>query len=117
MPHIKFSGLDVLRVKTLSKEISNDLSTVMNCPIDWITFTVGANGDGNIFSDGQLVKDTVIVHIEWFDRGQDIKDQVAKIITDAVYQTKRIKSAKIETINVIFVDLDKKDFYENGERL
>ncbi len=115
MPIIKVSGLDIPRVKTLSAEITDDLAKAIDCPTDWITFTVGALGDGNIFCMGELVKDTVYVHVEWFDRGAETKTAVAKIITDAVLQTKRIKSTKIETVDVIFVNLEKSDYYENGE--
>lgn len=115
MPHIRMSGLDVPRVKALSAHLSQDLSKTIGCPIDWITFSVGNFGDGNIFCDGKIVRDTVFVHVEWFDRGSEVKDTVARIITDGIFETKRCKFSEIETVDVIFVDLKKEDYYENGQ--
>ncbi len=115
MPHIRISGLEIPRVKALSAELSEDLATVIECPTDWLTFSVGAMGDGNLFCNGELLKDTVFVHVEWFDRGQEVKNAVAKIITDGVLRTKRLKFAEIETVDVIFINLEKSDYYENGE--
>ncbi len=111
MPHIDINGLNKEQVRGLSAEISADLSKVIDCPPDWITFSVSSE----IFSNGSLVNDTVIIHVEWFDRGREVKDMVVKILTDAVLQSTRAEFAEIETVDIIFVDLDKSNYYENGE--
>ncbi len=114
MPNIRFSGIDIPRVKKLSEILSESLAKAIDCPIDWITFSIGAMGDGNLFCNGKLLGDTVFVHVEWFNRGLDVKDAVAKIITDSVLDTKRFKFAEIKTVNIIFVDIEKSNYYENG---
>ncbi len=115
MPHIEISGLEIPRIKILSKELSESLSKAINCPIDWITFSVGALGDTNIFCDGNLIEDTAYIHVEWFDRGADVKQTVANIITEGVFNTNKLEFPEIKTVDVIFVDLKKTDYFENGE--
>ncbi len=115
MPHIKITGLDTERVRILSRTVSKSLSEIIDCPIDWITFSIDTSSNGTIFCNGALAKDTVFIHVEWFDRGCEIKDSVAKIITDGILHTKDFISTEIECVDVIFVNLEKSDYYENGK--
>lgn len=117
MPNFRFSGIDIPRIKELSKELTESLSKALDCPTDWITFSVGSFGDGNIFCNGEILKNEVFVHVEWFDRGEIVKDSVAKIITDGVLSTKEFKFAEIKNVTVIFRNIPKEDYYENGERV
>lgn len=50
-----------------------------------------------------------MVDVFWFDRGQEIQDKAAKIIT------KHINSIGYKSVDVIFHPLDKMKYYENGE--
>ncbi len=115
MPHIRINGLDIPKVKQLSKDLSENLAEVVECPIDWISFSVGAAGEGSVFCNGELAKDTVFAYVEWFDRGLDAKNAVAKIITDSILGSGKAEFSEVETVDVIFIDLDKSNYYENGE--
>ncbi len=106
MPNIKVSGVAVNHVQALSKELSIGLSKTIDCPEDWITFMYG---NECVFSSGEVLQDTIFVYVDWFDRGQEVKDRVAIILSDALMQLE-----KIVTVNVIFNDMKKTDFFENG---
>jgi len=49
-----------------------------------------------------------MVEVAWFDRGQEIQDETARIIT------KYINLAGYENVDVIFFPLNKSNYYENG---
>ncbi len=115
MPNFKISGLDVPKVKKMSSLLSKELANVIECPVDWVTFSTDCLSNGNIFCDGKLLEDTVFIHVEWFDRGRDVKNKVAKIITEGIMDKRQTEFSKIETVDIIFVDLDKSNYYENGE--
>lgn len=114
MPNIRVNHLEVSEVMKLSGELTQRLSKEFDCPLDWITFSMGTSTDNTIFSEGKVLKDTVTIFVEWFDRGQEVKDAVAKILTEGVYQLERKGTEKLETVTVVFIALDPKDYYENG---
>lgn len=114
MPNIKVNHLAVSEVKKLSGELTQHLSRVFDCPSDWVTFSVGTSGDETIFCEGNVLRDAVTIFVEWFDRGQEVKDAVAKILTDGVNQLERSGEEKLETVTVVFIAFDPNDYYENG---
>ncbi|WP_297421150.1 DUF1904 family protein [Clostridium sp.] len=50
-----------------------------------------------------------MVDVSWFDRGQEVQDTEAKIIT------KYVNSIEYKSVNVIFHHLEKSRYYEDGE--
>lgn len=114
MPNIRVNHLEVSEVTQLSRELTHRLSKELECPLDWITFSIGTPSGNTIFSEGNVLKDSVTMFVEWFDRGQEVKDAVARILTEGVYQLERKPTEKLETVTVIFIDIDPKDYYENG---
>lgn len=59
--------------------------------------------------DGEIVKGDPVVEVSWFDRGQEVQDKAAKIIT------KFIHLLEYPNVDVIFFPLDENKYYENGE--
>jgi phenylpyruvate tautomerase PptA (4-oxalocrotonate tautomerase family) len=51
-----------------------------------------------------------MVEVHWFDRGSEMKAQVAKKLTQVVQ-----KYSKSEYIAVVFFDLPKTNYFENGQ--
>ncbi len=106
MPRIIFDNLDNKTVKMLSTNLTSSLSKAIDCPEDWFTFVAQNNG---MFCGGEEIDDTVFVSVEWFDRGEKVKNTVAGIITDVVSDIKTV-----ETVTIVFKKLEKPDYYENG---
>lgn len=106
MPHIRFRGMEKQEIKDISIDITRKLAAVIECPEDW--FTLEYISTDFIFG-GEDSKGYPFVEVLWFDRGQEVKDRAAKIITEAVR-----KSRRKDDICVIFTNLDGKNYYENG---
>ncbi len=114
MPNIKFSNMDTLSVRKLSAAIGGELAKAIGCPAGVIAF-IACAPEGSAYCCGEAADDTVFVNIEWFDRGQEVKDAVAKIITDAVLNGEKWGIFGFNTVNVAYIDSRKSDYYINGE--
>ena len=110
MPHIRFSGLEQKQVQDLSKPLVDDLAKLADCPRDHFTLEhlpVRFIFDGELDANGYPAAD-----VFWFDRGQVIQDQAAKVITRAI---RDVISDKGLDICVRFNAIKKYRYYENGE--
>lgn len=106
MPMLKFKAIEIESVCKISKKLVDELQELIQCPRDYFSLTV----DRAIYvKDGEIAKGDSVVEVSWFDRGQDIQDKAAKIIT------KYVNSVKYPNVDVIFFALDKSKYYENGE--
>ena len=106
MPMLKFKAIEIESVCKISKKLVDELQELIQCPRDYFSLTV----DRAIYvKDGGIVKGDPVVEVSWFDRGQDIQDKAAKIIT------KYVNSVKYPNVDVIFFALDKSKYYENGQ--
>lgn len=113
MPNLKVSNMNKEEVICLSERLSDALSSIFDCPSDWITYTMETAGESSVICCGKSLNDTVFINVEWFDRGQEVKDRAAHAITEAV--RKLPQGERFETITVIFTALGKESYYENGE--
>lgn len=106
MPIMRFKAIEVTKVCKISKELIDELQELIQCPRDYFTIEV----DQSVYiKDGYIVEGSPVVEVAWFDRGQQIQDKAAKIIT------KYINSAGYPNVDVIFFSLDESRYYENGE--
>lgn len=105
MPMIKIRGIEKQEVIKESEKLIDELVQVIECPRDYFTIELIQN---LFIMDGKEVESPSIIEIGWFDRGQEIQDKVAKIIT------KHFKKDR-ETLDVVFTKLESKCYYENGE--
>ncbi len=106
MPHLRFENMSVTEVKELSKKLSPLLSEEIGCPVDWFTFALASEV---LFCDGKEIEDTVIAHVNWFDRGEPVKGNVAKLIMEEVNKLK-----KVSDVTTIFYSIEKPNYFENG---
>lgn len=106
MPILKFKGMKVENTRKISKELIDELQELIQCPRDY--FSLAVNQAVYVF-DGEIVEGSAMVEVAWFDRGQEVQDKAAKIIT------KHVNLAGYPNVDVIFQSLDKSKYYENGE--
>ncbi len=106
MPILTMKALSSDEVIKISKELVDELEATIKCPREYFTLEIT---NSTFVVDGEISKGYPIVDISWFDRGQEIQDEVAKIVT------KHIGSLGYDTIDVIFHSLEEKRYYENGE--
>ncbi|USD60972.1 DUF1904 domain-containing protein [Vibrio sp. SCSIO 43140] len=107
MPHLRFRALEQEMVKTLSSPLVDELLPLMDCPRE--DFTI-EHISSTFFFDAQQSYAYPFVEVLWFDRGQEVKDKVASVITNQV----RSVLGKERDVAVIFVALEPNSYYDNG---
>lgn len=105
MPQLTMRGIQAKKVCEFSKEMIDELENILQCPRNY--FTIECLNVSFIF-DGEEVLGYPFVEIAWFDRGQDIQDRVALIVT------KFVQGAGYQNVDIIFKVLEKNKYYENG---
>jgi hypothetical protein len=106
MPTLKFKGIEVTNICKASKDLIDELQELIKCPREYFTLAV----DQSIYiMDGEIVEGSPKVEISWFDRGQEMQDKAAKVVT------KYVNSMGYKEVDVVFTLLDKSRYYENGE--
>ncbi|PAT01329.1 hypothetical protein CI105_07055 [Candidatus Izimaplasma bacterium ZiA1] len=100
MPHLRFRGCLLEEVKSINNELVKSLSDLLETPIDY--FTIEYEN-----SDFTSKEKYPFITVLWFDRGEDIKQEVANIITDFM------KEFKYDDVCVYFDDLKKENYFEN----
>ncbi len=106
MPMLRFKAIETKDVCTISKKLIDELQELIQCPRDYFSLSVDR---AEYVRDGEIVKGEPIVEVSWFDRGQEIQDKAAKVIT------KYVNSVGYTSLDVIFFVLDESKYYENGE--
>ncbi len=107
MPHIRIRALNESIVKNLSRELPVELAGLMQTPVE--NFSVELIST-EFFKDGEVVQGDPMIEVLWFDRGQEIQNKAAEKITELVR-----KQVSAEYISVVFINLAKENYYENGK--
>lgn len=105
MPIIKIKAIPQNDVSKISKTLIDDLQKATQIPREHFTLEIPTS---IYIVDGQVVDGPPMVEVFWFDRGQELQDQVAIILTH------HIQSAGFQDVDVIFTILDRNRYYENG---
>lgn len=106
MPHIRIRALTKEQVQTLSQTLAKELAPLMSTTED--NFSI-ERVETEFFANGKSVEGDPTIEVAWFDRGQDVQDQSAKLITSKVSEL-----SKSTSICIIFTALPKSAYYENG---
>ncbi|MGL5711487.1 MAG: DUF1904 domain-containing protein [Paraclostridium sp.] len=107
MPQIKVRGIHEDDICKISEKMIDDLVDAVNCPRDY--FEIECIKSVAI-RDGKIAPVYPFVEIAWFDRGQEVQDTVAQIITDSIRN-----NLDIENMDLAFTVFEKEKYYENGE--
>ena len=109
MPHLRIRALSDSAVKSLSVSLPSELAKILNTAEDNFTIEKVATTfyrQGDVLSEEQA---DPMVEFLWFDRGPEVRDRAAKKVTDMVRPL-----CRSEFIAVVFYDLPKESYYENG---
>lgn len=106
MPHLIIRGVSVDQVKTVSTSLVQDLADLCACGTD--NFTLEIVHSTYVF-DGNEVPGYPLIEVKWFDRGQEIQDQFASIVT------KHIQALEFPEVEVAFSTFQESAYYLNGK--
>jgi hypothetical protein len=105
MPFLRIRAMEPKKICTISKGLVDELQQLLQCPRDYFQLEVTHS---TFIRDGEIVDGNPIIEVSLFDRGQEVQDQAARIIT------KYIQSIGYNNVDVIFRALEKNRYYENG---
>lgn len=106
MPQIKIRGIKPEKICTISTPMIDQLEKIIGCPKEYFTIECISS---TFIKDGKLDDGYPFVEVVWFDRGQDVQDNVAKIITNFVH------NSGYQNVDIFFTVLQENLYYENGE--
>lgn len=106
MPQIKIRGIEPAQICKISREMVDNLTPIIGCPREYFTIECIHS---TAIKDGELVPVSPFIEVAWFDRGQEVQDQVALEIT------RQVQSLGIPSIDVAFLTFERRSYYENGE--
>nr|WP_312292339.1 DUF1904 family protein [Clostridium chromiireducens] len=106
MPVLRLRSVDENKACAISKALIDELQELLQCPRDYFSIELVQS---KFIADGEFALGYPMVDVSLFDRGQEVQDTAAKIIT------KYINSIGYESVDVIFHNLEKSRYYENGE--
>ncbi len=106
MPQIKMRGIETEIVRELSRQLIDELAVITESPRDDFTLEVIHS---TFVMDGDFAPSYPFVEIAWFDRGQEIQNQVAQAIS------RLVNDAGCSSVDIMFTVLEKLRYYENGE--
>jgi hypothetical protein len=106
MPHLIIRGVSVEQVKTISTSLVQELADLCSCGTD--NFTLEMVQSTYVFN-GSEVPGYPFIEVKWFERGLEIQDQFANIIT------KNIQALGIPEVEVAFSTFQESAYYLNGK--
>ncbi|WP_160723577.1 DUF1904 family protein [Bacillus sp. USDA818B3_A] len=106
MPQLIFKGITVEQVKTISTSLVEELADLCECETD--NFSLEIIHSTFVFNKDE-VQSFPFIEVKWFDRGQEIQDQFAAIIT------KHLHSIDIPELEVAFSVFLESAYYYNGK--
>lgn len=106
MPQLLIKGISVEQVKTISKSLVQELAELCACGTD--NFTLEVMNSTFVF-DGEEVPGYPFIEVKWFERGLEIQDEFANLIT------KHVHSLGIPEVEVAFTTFKESNYYLNGK--
>jgi hypothetical protein len=106
MPQLKIQGIEVNDICKISLGMVQEMQELLECPKSYFTLECT---NSTFIIDGEIVKPSPAIGVSWFDRGQEVQDTMATIIT------KYIQSIGHKDVDVIFSLLEENKYYENGK--
>ncbi|MBC2722890.1 MAG: DUF1904 family protein, partial [Desulfosporosinus sp.] len=78
MPQIKIRGVETDTIRKLSNQLIDELAQLTLSPKDDFTLEVM---NSTYILNGEVVPGYPFIEVAWFDRGQELQDLAAQIIT------------------------------------
>lgn len=103
MPQIIIKGISASRMEKLAAPAIEIVSRLVKCPEDWVTLELC---ESKFFVKEGLTEQYPILQIWWYERPQEVQDQVAKELS-ALF----LKEGFF-LVQISFHLFDKKDYYE-----
>lgn len=99
MPHLRFRGLDSPAIREPLHPVLEQLAAIIGCPQDWLT--------AEEIATRYHTPSAPMIEVLWFARGREVQDKVATVLATA-YTKDGVAPV------VVFLPVDKENYYEDG---
>jgi len=106
MPQIKVRGIAPEELCKIDVTLVDRLTEIVGCPRDYFEIEYIQSV---AIRNGKIDKVYPFIEFAWFDRGQEVQDQVAKTIYEFVQRI------GVKNLDIAFTCFEKNNYYENGE--
>jgi hypothetical protein len=108
MPRLRFHAVEHDKVKAASKGLAKDLAEILNIGPEHFFLECMSS---NFIYDGEDVTSFPFIEVHCFDRGTEAFDRMAKVITQ------HMLAAGCQSVDVAFILMQRRHYYEDGEHL
>jgi hypothetical protein len=108
LPRLQFYALPLPLVRDVSKGLVDELATLMGVAREHFVLECV---DSTFIYDGAVKEGFPYVEVHCFDRGAEVFDRTAEIIT------RRLQALGIPSVDVTFRPLLRRHYYEDGKPL
>ncbi|MCM3708416.1 MULTISPECIES: DUF1904 family protein [Cytobacillus] len=106
MPHLFIRGISVDQTKEISTQLVKDLARLCDCGEDH--FTLEVLNSTFVFIQTE-VPAFPFIEVQWFDRGKEVQNQYAGIVSS------HVQSLGVPEVEVAFTAYKEADYYLNGK--
>lgn len=106
MPRITTHAIPLESVRLASTSMVEELATLFGVPREYFAIEVCANP---FVSDGEVIDSHPFVELALFDRGSEVEDRAAKIIT------RHLRDAGCTSLDLYLIHLERRRYFEDGE--
>ncbi|MFS0780426.1 DUF1904 family protein [Bacillus sp. 1P06AnD] len=106
MPQIRFRGVSIDQTKSISKAMVHELAELCECGKDNFTLECVQS---TYVSEGETIDMYPFIEVEWFERGQEVRDAFAEIVT------KHVLGLGMDEVEIAFNTYKESGYYINGK--
>lgn len=106
MPHMIVRGISVPQIQSISTALIDELAEVCSCGTD--NFMLECLATVSLF-EGKQAATYPFIEVAWFERGQDKRDEYAKVLA------KHVLSLGIHEVEIAFRVYREDSYYVNGK--
>ena len=108
MPQLRFHAVDSATIKKAARAMTTELGTMLECDREHFVLEQVAS---SYIWDTDDSTGYPFIEVHCFDRGEKAFDQMADVIT------KHMLAAGCQSVDVAFVLLERRRYYEDGKHL
>jgi hypothetical protein len=105
MPQLTVRGISIEKMAAISSLLVKELAMVCECGTD--NFTLDCLPVTSVF-DGHGVETYPFIEVAWFERGNEVRDRFAEVVT------RHVRLAGIVDVEVAFKVYQEDAYYING---
>jgi len=108
MPQLRFHAISPDYVRDISLPLTEELAAIIKCAREHFVLECV---ESTYVWDGQEVEGHPFVEVYCFDRGEEANDRMAEVIT------RQLKDVGCRNVDVTFLLLERRRYYEDGRHL